>query len=68
MQISNTNLTGALTKRFKKMRDLLIRTQGTLEYELDISETENQKEISSQALYSLIEINKTKTKFPILSP
>ena len=58
VQISNTNLTGALTKRFKKMRDLLIRTQGTLEYELDISETENQREISSQALNSLKEINK----------
>tara|TARA_B100000886_G_scaffold143923_1_gene97835 strand:- start:4854 stop:6185 length:1332 start_codon:yes stop_codon:yes gene_type:complete len=58
VQISNTNLTGALTKRFKKMRDLLIRTQGTLEYELDISETENQKEISKQALNSLKEIYK----------
>tara|TARA_B100000989_G_scaffold155390_1_gene115945 strand:- start:2142 stop:3473 length:1332 start_codon:yes stop_codon:yes gene_type:complete len=58
VQISNTNLTGALTKRFKKMRDLLIRTQGTLEYELDISETENQKETSKQALNSLKEIYK----------
>ena len=58
VQISNTNLTGALTKKFKKMRELLIKTQGLLEYELDISETENQKEISRQALNSLKEINK----------
>lgn len=58
VQISNTNLTGALTRKFKKMRDLLIKTQGLLEYELDISETENQKEISRQALISLKEINK----------
>ena len=60
VQISNTNLSGALTKRFKEMRDLLIKTQGLLEYELDISETENQKEISNQALNSLKKIqNKT---------
>ena len=58
VQISNTNLTGALTKRFKKMRELLIKTLGSLEYELDISETENQKEISSQALSSLKKIYK----------
>ena len=58
VQISNTNLNGALTKRFKKMRDLLIRTQGILEYELDISETENQKETSKRALNSLRKINK----------
>ena len=44
VQISNTNLTGSLTRRFKKMRELLIKTLGLLEYELDISETENQKE------------------------
>ena len=44
VQISNTNLTGALTKRFKKMRELLINTLGSLEYELDISETDNQRE------------------------
>ena len=58
VQISNTNLNGALTKRFKKMRDLLIRTQGTLEYELDISETETQKETSKRAVNSLKIINK----------
>ena len=58
VQISNTNLTGALTKRFKKMRNLLIKTQGLLEYELDISETDNQKETSSQALRSLKKIHK----------
>ncbi len=58
VQISNTNLTGALTKRFKKMRELLIKTLGLLEYELDISETENQKEISNQALNSLKKIHK----------
>ena len=58
VQISNTNLTGALTKRFKKMRELLIKTLGLLEYELDISETENQKETSSQALSSLKKIHK----------
>ena len=58
VQISNTNLTGSLTKRFKKMRDSLIRTQGLLEYELDISETENQKEISDLALSSLKKIYK----------
>jgi tRNA modification GTPase len=53
VQISNTNLAGSLTKRFKKMRELLIKTLGLLEYELDISETDNQKEISNQALKSL---------------
>ena len=37
VHISNTNLTGSLTKRFKKMRELLIKTLGLLEYELDIS-------------------------------
>ena len=58
VQISNTNLTGSLTKRFKKMRELLIKTLGLLEYELDISETENQKEISNQALKSLKKIHK----------
>ncbi len=58
VQISNTNLTGSLTKRFKKMRELLIKTLGLLEYELDISETENQKEISNQALKSLRKIHK----------
>ena len=58
VHISNTNLTGALTKRFKKMRALLIKTQGLLEYELDISETENQKETSSLALNSLKKIHK----------
>ena len=58
VQISNTNLTGALTKKFKKMRELLIKTLGLLEYELDISETENQKEISNQALNSLKKIHK----------
>ena len=58
VQISNTNLTGALTKRFKKMRNLLIKTQGLLEYELDISETDNQEETSSQALNSLKKIHK----------
>ena len=50
VQISNTNLIGALTKRFKKMRELLIKTLGLLEYELDISETDNQKEISNLSL------------------
>ena len=58
VQISNTNLTGSLTKRFKNMREMLIKTLGLLEYELDISETENQKEISSQALKSLKKIHK----------
>tara|TARA_B100001287_G_scaffold209654_1_gene178528 strand:- start:949 stop:2280 length:1332 start_codon:yes stop_codon:yes gene_type:complete len=58
VRISNTNLTGALTKRFKKMRDILIKTQGLLEYELDISETDNQKERSNQALNSLKKIHK----------
>ena len=58
VQISNTNLTGSLTKRFKSMREMLIKTLGLLEYELDISETENQKEISSQALKSLKKIHK----------
>ena len=58
VQISNTNLTGALTKRFKKMRELLIKTLGLLEYELDISETDNQKEISNQAIKSLKKISK----------
>ena len=58
VQISNTNLTGSLTKRFKKMRELLIKTLGLLEYELDISETDNQKEISNQALKSLKKIHK----------
>ena len=58
VQISNTNLTGSLTKRFKKMRKLLIKTLGLLEYELDISETENQREISNQALKSLKQIHK----------
>ena len=58
VQISNTNLTGALTKRFKKMRELLIKTLGLLEYELDISETDNQKEISYQALKSLKKVHK----------
>ena len=58
VQISNTNLIGALTKRFKKMRELLIKTLGLLEYELDISETDNQKEISNQALKSLKKIHK----------
>ena len=42
-----------VTKRFKKMRNILIKTQGLLEYELDISETDNQKETSSQALKGL---------------
>ena len=50
VQISNTNLSGALTTRFKKLRELLIETLGLLEYELDISETDSQKEISKQAL------------------
>ncbi len=58
VKISNTNLTGSLTRRFKKMRELLIKTQGLLEYELDISETDNQKEISKQALNSLKKIHK----------
>ena len=58
VQISNTNLTGALTKRFKKMRKLLINTLGSLEYELDISETDNQRETSKQALISLKKIYK----------
>ena len=58
VQISNTNLTGSLTERFKNMREMLIKTLGLLEYELDISETENQKEISSQALKSLKKIHK----------
>ena len=58
VRISNTNLTGSLTKRFKNMREILIKTLGLLEYELDISETENQKEISSQALKSLKKIHK----------
>ena len=40
------------------MREMLIKTLGLLEYELDISETENQKEISSQALKSLKKIHK----------
>ena len=40
------------------MRELLIKTLGLLEYELDISETENQKETSSQALSSLKKIHK----------
>ena len=66
VQISNTNLTGALTERFKKMRELLIKTLGLLEYELDISETDNQKEISDQALRSLKKIHK-KTDALILS-
>ena len=57
VQISNTNLTGSLTKRFKNMRELLVKTLGLLEYELDISETDNQKEISNQALRSLKEIH-----------
>tara|TARA_B100000900_G_C20573198_1_gene714189 strand:- start:161 stop:1492 length:1332 start_codon:yes stop_codon:yes gene_type:complete len=57
VQISNTNLTGALTNRFKKMREVLIKTLGLLEYELDISETEYQKEISNQALNSLKKIH-----------
>ena len=58
VHISNTNLTGALTKRFVKMRELLIKTLGLLEYELDISETENQKKVSNQALNSLKKIHK----------
>ena len=58
VQISNTNLTGALTKRFKKMRELLINTLGSLEYELDISETDNQRETSKEALISLKKIYK----------
>ena len=58
VQISNTNLAGALTKRFNKMRELLIKTLGLLEYELDISETENQKDISTQALNTLKKIHK----------
>ena len=58
VRISNTNLGGVLTKRFRKMRELLIKTLSLLEYELDISETENEKEISSQALNSLIKIHK----------
>ena len=40
------------------MRELLIKTLGLLEYELDISETENQKETSNQALSSLKKIHK----------
>ena len=40
------------------MRELLIKTQALLEYELDISETENQREISNQALNSLRKIHK----------
>ena len=58
VRISSTNLTGSLTRRYKKMRELLIKTLGLLEYELDISETENQKEISNQALRSLKKIHK----------
>ena len=58
VQISNTNLTGSLTKQFLNMRELLIKTLGLLEYELDISETENQKEVSNQALKSLKKIHK----------
>ena len=58
VQISNTNLGGALTKRFKKMHELLINTLSLLEYELDISETDNQKETSTQALSSLKDIYK----------
>ena len=48
----------SLSNSFKNMRVLLIRTQGILEYELDISETENQKETSKRALNSLRKINK----------
>jgi len=58
VQISNTNLTGALTKKFKKMHDSLIKTLGLLEYELDVSETENQKVVSKQALNSLKRIHR----------
>ena len=58
VQISNTNLTGALTRRFKKMRNMLIKTLGLLEYELDILETDSQKETSKQALISLKKIYK----------
>lgn len=57
VQISNTNLTGALTKSFKEMHKLLIKTLGLLEYELDISEIDNQKETSNQALASLKKIH-----------
>ena len=57
VQISNSNLTGALTKRFNEMRELLIKTLSLLEYELDISETDNQKETSNQAISSLKKIH-----------
>ncbi len=61
VKISNTNLAGALTRRFKKMRSLLIKTLGLLEYELDISETDNQKDTSKQALISLKNVYKKAT-------
>ena len=58
VKISNTNLNGSLTKKFNKMRELLISTLGSLEYELDISETDNQKETSTRALISLKNVYK----------
>ena len=58
VQISNTNLSGSLTTRFKELRELLIKTLGLLEYELDISETNSQKEVSKQALISLKNVYK----------
>ncbi len=58
VQISNTNLSGSLTTRFKELRELLIETLGLLEYELDISETNSQKEVSKQALISLKNVYK----------
>ena len=58
VQISNTNLSGSLTTRFKELRELLIETLGLLEYELDISETNSQKEVSKQALISLKKVYK----------
>ncbi len=58
VKISNTNLNGSLTKKFKRMRDLLIKTLCSLEYELDISEIDNQKETSKVALISLKNVYK----------
>ena len=47
--LSLNNISGSLSKKIKKMRSNIISTLGFVEYELDISETDNQRKTITQA-------------------
>jgi len=62
LNISMVGAGGNLSKKFKQIKISLVRVLGNVEYELDISETDNTKKTTKQATKSLKKIEKTNKK------